>query len=158
MEDERIQIQVDPRWVEQVNLSRLEQAIQAVFGEIEGLGNPALSLVIVGDEEMIRLHETYRGEAGSTDVLTFPYEEEEEIEEMADYLGDILVCYEQAARQAEEEGHSVHEELELLAVHGTLHLLGYDDETPEEKQEMWEQQRTIMGKLGLGKIAPPLEE
>jgi probable rRNA maturation factor len=150
-----LQVQIDPRWEQQVDAAALQRAITIVFA-VEGVPSAAeLSLVIVGDDEMSRLHEAYRSEPGTTDVLAFPYDASEtgEVEEMSRYLGDIIVCYEQAERQAASEGHSTAEELVLLAVHGTLHLLGYDDEVPEEKSRMWRQQQTIMERLGLRHIA-----
>jgi probable rRNA maturation factor len=73
---------------------------------------------------------------------------------MEGYLGDIIICYPQAARQAEEEGHPTQDELDLLAVHGTLHLLGYNDETPEDQKVMWSRQEAVMRRLGLGIVAP----
>jgi probable rRNA maturation factor len=149
-----LQLQIDPRWDQQVDPTSLERAITTVF-EVEGVPSAAeLSLVIVGDDEMSRLHEAYRGEPGTTDVLSFPYEASEigEVEEMSRYLGDIIVCYEQAERQAADEGHGTAEELVLLAVHGALHLLGYDDEALEDKSLMWRQQQAIMERLGLRHI------
>jgi probable rRNA maturation factor len=152
-----IAIQVDPRWATQVNIERLENAIRMTF-QVEGiLTEPGVSLVVVGDEEMTRLHEHYRNEAGTTDVLTFPYEDDGTDEEMMAYLGDILVCYPQAARQGTDEGHTAQEELELLAVHGTLHLLGYDDEDPVAKVRMWQQQKNVMERLGMGGVAPRVD-
>ncbi len=149
-EQNPIQLQVDPRWEQQVDAQRLGDAVRhALQGE-----SAELSLVIVGDEEMARLHGAYRDDPTTTDVLTFPYEDDGVDEEMAGYLGDVIVCFEQAARQAEEEGHAVGEELVLLAVHGTLHLLGYDDESPDEKAEMWARQREVMEEIGLAQIAP----
>jgi probable rRNA maturation factor len=150
-----LQVQIDPRWEQQVDVSALLRAIRVAF-EVEDVPPAAeLSLVLVGDDEMSRLHEAYRSEPGTTDVLAFPYDGESmgEVEEMLGYLGDIIICYEQAARQAAQEGHSTGEELVLLAVHGTLHLLGYDDEVPEEKSRMWRQQQAIMERLGLSHIA-----
>lgn len=152
-----IEIQVDPRWASQVNTERLENAIRTTF-QIEGiLTEPGVSLVIVGDEEMTRLHEHYRNEPDTTDVLTFPYEDDGMDEEMSGYLGDIVLCYPQASRQGADEGHSAQEELDLLAVHGTLHLLGYDDEDPVAKVRMWQQQRVVMERLGMSGVAPRVD-
>jgi probable rRNA maturation factor len=152
-EANRIHIQIEPLYEAQVDTARLSRAVQAVF-DLESLTDtPALSLVVVGDEEMTRLHEAYRDEPGTTDVLSFPYEDEGEGEEMEGYLGDVIVCYPQAERQR-TEGSFVQDELDLLAVHGTLHLLGYDDETSDAKALMWQQQERVMEKLGLSHVAP----
>lgn len=154
----KIEFHIDTAWTDKIDLSRLEQAIvitlQVQSEQIEGLEACSLSFVVVGDEEMTRMHESYRAEGGTTDVLTFPYDQDHLPEEMQGYLGDIIVCYPQAARQGEAEGHTAQDELDLLAVHGTLHLLGYDDETAEEKVRMWREQRTIMEQLGLSQVAP----
>ncbi len=148
-----IQLQIAPPWDQQVEQEPLLDAVQQAL-QAEGITEATLSLVIVGDDEMARLHETFSGEPGTTDVLTFPYEDDGVDEEMEGYLGDVIVCYEQAARQSVEEGHPVQAELMLLAVHGTLHLLGYDDQSDEERSHMWERQRHILEGLGLGHVAP----
>ncbi|MGB0388185.1 MAG: rRNA maturation RNase YbeY [Ardenticatenaceae bacterium] len=156
-QSQHIEIQIDSRWAEEVDVTRIQRAIVTTLKldpESAQLNDSTLSFVIVGDEEITRLHESYRAESGTTDVLTFPYEEDALVEEMRGYLGDIIVCYPQAARQGGAEGHSVQDELDLLAVHGTLHLLGYDDETPAEKKSMWRQQRQVMAQLGLPHVAP----
>lgn len=149
-----LHLRSDPQWEAHLDEARLLRAIQTVFQVEEVPEGSHLSLVIVGDEEMSRLHEAYRSEAGTTDVLSFPYEDDGVDEEMAGYLGDVIICYEQAARQGEAEGHSAQDEVDLLAIHGALHLLGYDDETPDEKARMWARQRTILSHLGLDAIAP----
>ena len=85
---------------------------------------------------------------GPTDVLAFPMDElrpglvNEEPEE--GILGDIMVCPEIAARQADDAGHAVEAELELLTVHGILHLLGYDHAEPEEHKEMFGLQAQLL--------------
>ena len=96
----------------------------------EGREGGELSLSFVTSEEMAQLHEQYAGEAGPTDVLSFPLEEDE-------LLGDVIVCPEEAGRNNPEH---IAEELRLLVVHGTLHLLGYDHEEEEERRSMWERQ------------------
>ncbi len=70
-------------------------------------------------------------------------------------LGDILICLETARRQAEEYGHSYEREVAFLAVHGLLHLLGYDHDTPEREQTMLRRQRRVLAKLGLTRSARP---
>jgi probable rRNA maturation factor len=72
----------------------------------------------------------------------------------ANYLGDIIISLPYAARQAAAAGHKTESELQLLAVHGTLHLLGYDHAIPEEKAAMWDAQTAALTQLGLGHINP----
>jgi probable rRNA maturation factor len=82
------------------------------------------ALVVGSDEAVRRANRLYRGRRGSTDVLSFPDGEEGR-------LGDILISAARAAKQAEEFGHRVEDELKILALHGLLHLLGYDHESDE---------------------------
>jgi len=151
-----VELQIDERWAPQVDPARLQRAVTTTL-EVEGIsGEPGVTVVLVGDEEMIHLHEAYRNEPVTTDVLSFPYDQSEPDPsgEMVGYLGDVVICYPQAARQAEEEGHSTQNELDLLAVHGTLHLLGYDDETANDQLLMWAHQERVLHRLSLGAVAP----
>lgn len=150
----QVQLQIDPSWKQQVEPVRLRRAVAAVL-ETEGIRKDAeVTIVIVGDDEMIRMHETYRDERGTTDVLSFPFEAPAPVVGESAYLGDIVICYPQAERQAEAEGHTAHDELDLLTVHGMLHLLGYDDETDEARAKMWRRQSDVLTHLGLSSIAP----
>jgi len=93
------------------------------------------------------LNEKWMGSKGPTDVLSFPMDElkpgrkreptEVEDDVPAGYLGDIALCPQVAAQQAPAAGHSTADEIELLTVHGLLHLLGYDHATPDEHSEMF---------------------
>jgi probable rRNA maturation factor len=93
------------------------------------------------------LNEKWMGAKGPTDVLSSPMDElkpgrkraanEADDDEPAGYLGDIALCPQVAAQQAPAAGHSTHDEIELLTVHGLLHLLGYDHATPDEHSEMF---------------------
>ena len=78
-------------------------------------------------------------EAGPTDVLSFPMDEirPKSRAQGPGMLGDVILCPDFAAKQAEEAGHSLQEELELLTVHGILHLLGFDHREAQEKREMF---------------------
>ncbi len=80
-------------------------------------------------------------------MLSFPSDEvDPELE--APYLGDIIISVQLAARQAEAEGHSFEDEMCLLAVHGVLHLLGYDHDDRDGKERMWTAQAEILTGLG----------
>ncbi|GAA4523720.1 MULTISPECIES: rRNA maturation RNase YbeY [Nonomuraea] len=112
-----------------------------------------LSLVVVDENVMAELHEKWMGEPGPTDVLAFPMDElrpgggaRGESEGPADpaLLGDVVLCPQVAARQAEEAGHSAQDEIELLCTHGILHLLGYDHAEPEEHKEMFGLQARLL--------------
>ncbi|WP_372735557.1 rRNA maturation RNase YbeY [Nocardioides sp.] len=107
-----------------------------------------LCVKLVDEPTITELNVTWMDGSGPTDVLAFPMDElrpglvNEEPEE--GILGDIMVCPDVAARQAEEAGHSLEAELELLTTHGILHLLGYDHAVPEEHKEMFGLQDTLL--------------
>jgi len=108
-----------------------------------------LSIVLVDVTAMTELHEKWMNEPGPTDVLAFPMDElrpgmvNEEPEE--GILGDLVLCPSIAAEQAKTAGHSTTDELDLLTVHGILHLLGYDHAEPEEHREMFGLQDRLLG-------------
>ena len=89
------------------------------------------------------------GVDGPTDVLSFPSDEIDP-ETGNRYLGDILISVQRAAAQAQIPGHPVESEVQLLIVHGVLHLMGHDHAEPEEKARMWKAQTEILTQLGLG--------
>lgn len=112
-----------------------------------GLAGAEVSLSIVDDREMQELNRRYRAVDRTTDVLSFPLEDEPPKEPCL--LGDVIVSAPQAARQAEDYGHSLLREMSFLAVHGTLHLLGYDHETPAGDEEMQRLQEEVLSGLGI---------
>ena len=87
---------------------------------------------------MTALHETHLGEPGPTDVLAFPLDAPDEVTDgVPALLGDVVVCPEVARVQAHERGAGLHGELQLLVVHGLLHLLGHDHHEAQERAEMF---------------------
>jgi len=88
----------------------------------------------------------FHGTDAPTDVLAFPSSPPGPPARLGGYLGDILISYETARANARRVGWHVRDELELLVVHGVLHLLGYDDTTAEAREEMWRRQEEILGK------------
>lgn len=106
-----------------------------------------LSILAVDEDEMERLHIEWMDEEGPTDVLSFPIDElrpnQEFIEEKST-LGDVVLCPEVAKRQAVVAGHSTETELEILLVHGILHLMGFDHRETAEEKEMFGLQSTII--------------
>ena len=107
-----------------------------------------LCIKLVDEDTIAELNERWMDKTGPTDVLAFPMDElrpglvNEEPEEGV--LGDLVVCPAVARRQAAEGGHAVADELELLTVHGILHLLGYDHAEPEEHREMFDLQARLL--------------
>jgi probable rRNA maturation factor len=105
-----------------------------------------LSISLVDEIEMSSLHMRWLDESGPTDVLSFPMDELKPFSASSGpgMLGDIVLCPEYAIPQAERAGHSIQEELELLTVHGVLHLLGFDHREIEEKKVMFSRQDEIL--------------
>jgi len=104
-----------------------------------------LSVAIVDLEEMTSLNQAYRQESGATDVLSFPCDDPCAIDSDEPItLGDVVIAPTVAERQAEEYGHTVEEELNLLLVHGVLHLLGYEHETDSGATVMQERERVLL--------------
>lgn len=112
-----------------------------------------LGLVLVDESDIRELNSTYRGEERETDVLAFPQLEPGELDELppggrgpGETLGDIVICVPVAELQARRVGWSLSEELELLAAHGLLHLLGFEDGTPEQRSQMAELEKKLVGR------------
>lgn len=121
----------------------------------EAFPHPAeISVSFVDSEEIHALNLSYRGKDKPTDVLSFPMAREEEAGDIdpgngAVLLGDIVICAEKAISQAQEYGHSPEREFAFLAVHSTLHLLGYDHESAAEDEVYMNQtQEKILTKIG----------
>lgn len=110
-----------------------------------------LTIVLTDDTQLHALNKEYLGVDAPTDVLSFPSDQIDP-ETGSRYLGDILISVERAAAQASAAGHVVEAEVQLLVVHGVLHLLGHDHGQVEEKARMWQAQAEILAKLGLGNI------
>ncbi len=108
---------------------------------------PEFSLSFVDPEEIQQLNNLYRDQNEITDVLSFPSDGEIDPESGVEYLGDILICIQRAAEQAISSGHPLENEIELLFIHGLLHLIGYDHQTEEEKSEMWNLQAGYLNKF-----------
>lgn len=106
-----------------------------------------LSILAVSEKEMERLHIEWMDETGPTDVLSFPIDElrpNQEFVEGKGTLGDVVLCPTVAQRQAQSAGHTMEDELEILLVHGILHLMGFDHAEPEDEREMFALQRKII--------------
>ena len=127
----------------------LERAARSVL-EYEAQDGE-LSIVLSDDVRLQELNRDYLGIDAPTDVLSFPASETDP-QTGARYIGDILISVPRAQSQAEAAGHALESELQLLVVHGVLHLLGHDHAGPEEKKRMWQAQAEILKSLGLGTI------
>lgn len=125
----------------------IEKSIAAVL-KIEKLDeNVEVSVSFVGDDEIRDLNREYRGVDKSTDVLSFPMDDEFIIDNRI--LGDVIINTRRVMEQAEELGHSNERELSYLTVHSILHLLGYDHMEDKDKKEMREREKLAMKELSI---------
>ena len=130
----------------------IDRALRATLRR-EGVARAELSVTFVSDPEIAALHARYLGRAEVTDVLSFALHQEGE-----DPLGDVYVGHAQALRQAAEAGVPADHEMARLAVHGALHVLGYDHpEGPERSRcEMYRVQEQVLRGLAKGPRGAPM--
>jgi probable rRNA maturation factor len=125
----------------------LENAAQAVL-DLSGAPAGDLTIALVNDARIQRLNRDFLGQDAPTDVLSFPADQADP-ETGQRYLGDVIISFARAAEQARERGHTVEAEIQLLVVHGVLHLLGHDHAETGEKQRMWAAQTEVLDRLGI---------
>ena len=139
----------------------LEAVLRAVMqqaAELFELQADEVNVLLVDDVQIQELNRLYRGQDRPTDVLSFALCEAGENEPVYDMpeeekslLGDIVISLETAWRQSQEYGHGLDRETGFLAVHGLLHLLGYDHQDDEERNAMRKAEETILNAAGLGR-------
>lgn len=125
----------------------LEKAALSVL-EFSGVQNADLSIVLVDDDRIQGLNRDFLDHDAPTDVLSFPADEPDP-ETGRSYLGDVVISLPRAVEQALQRHHSTDAEMQLLVVHGVLHLLGHDHSEETEKERMWDAQAHILEKLDL---------
>ena len=123
-------------------IAAYEKVLNQVFSRIEE--EKAINIIMINNKQMHEMNLQYRSIDKPTDVLSFPYEEA-----FMDVLGDIFINLDYMKQQAFEYGHSEAREIAFLAVHGYLHVKGYDHHTIEEEKEMFEKQESILKQAGL---------
>ena len=133
----------------------LKKAMDIVAQKENLTDNTEVDITIVNNDEIHTLNRDYRGIDRPTDVLSFALDEGDEEPEVDDgeaehLLGDVIISAPKAVEQGEEFGHGLTREMTYLAVHGMLHLLGYDhlDEGPQ-KQQMRAREGAILAELGI---------
>lgn len=146
-----VEVRIAPQFKRLVTVKLVRQAALAVLAHEEVTGHGELSVVITDDEEVHTLNRRFRGVDAPTDVLAFGVEGGDTsfvtAPEAPRLLGDVVISCPRAREQATEAGHPLSAEIQLLIVHGVLHLLGYDHAEPEEKALMWERQEAILRTL-----------
>ncbi len=150
-----ISLQIDQPFQPQVDPASVIQAVQLVLRRYSSVENPTLTLVVTDETQIQQYNRDYRGIDHPTDVLSFESIPDQDFPGIDDnYLGDVVIAYPVAEKQAETRGHTAMQELVLLSVHGVLHLLGHDHDTAENKKQMWQLQREILTELELPEIQP----
>lgn len=149
-----VQIEVD---TPEETAALLETAVLATLHQQQIAPPAALSCLLTDDVTIQQLNRDFRQVDQPTDVLSFPAGDDMPGMEMAGmptYLGDIAISVPYAQRQAAQAGHDLGAELQLLAIHGTLHLLGHDHAEEEEKEKMWVAQTAVLTHLELAHVKP----
>jgi probable rRNA maturation factor len=148
--EEKIVVEIDEKYAAEVDAHDLGRAIVAAL-LAEDRPEGEVTLLVTDDEAVAAYNQQYRGVEGPTDVLSFAAQEPTPgfitAPEMAAYLGDIVIALPFTRRQAAALNRTLIAELRLLAVHGVLHLLGYDHAEPEEEAIMWAKQDAILAGL-----------
>lgn len=133
-------------------LALVARAVEAAGAEA-GLQWPEgaeLSLLFTDDEEMAQINGQWRNKPTATNVLSFPGGDVAPGEAAGPMIGDLVFAHATVCREAEEQGKGVEEHLTHLAVHGFLHLFGYDHQNGEEAEAMEEMERRTLARLGIG--------
>lgn len=136
-----------------LRLSSLQALAERVL-TAAGAPRAGLGLLLIGDRSMRRLNREYRRKDRTTDVLAFPLAPTPALSRKGGglgwgLLGDVVISFPQAARQAARAGHPLERELAVLVTHGVLHLLGYDHErSAREARRMRRKERAVLRALG----------
>jgi probable rRNA maturation factor len=137
---------ISDEFIDQINEEIISKTVLAVLRHAGVVEASEVSIVIDNSAKLQELNNQFLGIDAPTDVLSFPSDEVDPDSGIG-YLGDIILSLPKAQAQAEEAGHAPEAEIQLLIVHGMLHLLGYDHAEQDEKQEMWEHQKAILSDL-----------
>ena len=134
------------------NLEILEPLLTYAL-EVENVDNLEFNVIIINNEEIHKINKEYIGIDRPTDVISFALEDYKDIKYENNYrvLGDIYISIDKVKEQAKEYGHSEKRELAFLAVHGLLHLLGYDHMEKEDEKVMFSKQELILDGYGITK-------
>lgn len=171
----QINVQIDDEYLEyfdgRANLTQNTLSAAAIATlKSDTIERGIITIVLTNDDEVQALNRAFLGVDSPTDVLSFPSQNKPQDElnaddphtspkqlvlppelavEQAAYLGDLVIALPYTKKQADQQQRTLTEEISLLVVHGTLHLLGYDHLTVEEEREMWKTQAEILGTLGM---------
>ena len=149
-----VMVEVEPESVPDNMVDLLETAVLATLAHEQQTPPLELSILLTGDADIQQMNRNFRGVDKPTDVLSFPAGDALPGMEADPYLGDIAISVPYAARQAAQAGHDLAGELQLLTIHGVLHLLGYDHDEAAEKEAMWGAQTAVLTQLHLQHVTP----
>jgi probable rRNA maturation factor len=141
-----IYFNINENYEADIPVQLLEDTANAVLQALSEEKEAEATIAIEDDEQLKNLNSQFLGIDAPTDVLSFPSDETDPDSGNL-YIGDIIISLPRATQQAQQAGHPVNNELQLLVIHGMLHLLGYDHDTPENKAEMWSLQADFLNKL-----------
>jgi len=143
--------------LEQFNQTLLLKAGEETIHAVQPENKVDLTIALDGDDALQELNRQYRNIDAATDVLSFPSREIDPDSGNL-YLGDVIISYPRAVQQAKEGGHSINAELQLLVVHGILHLFGYDHLNTDDKKKMWAIQDAVLKQLGIAFLSQSLRD
>lgn len=153
-----IDLQIEKPYRSAVEAETLREAAAAALAHQQVDEHSELVVVVTGDETLHDLNRRHRGVDAATDVLAFPHQTKSpspppfafiDAPGFPHYLGDVVISLPRARAQAEDAGNTLQAELQLLVVHGILHLLGYDDQTELERARMWRAQAAVLDSMGI---------
>jgi probable rRNA maturation factor len=156
-------LEIDPEFSLMIDAQQLRQAVETTLKIIQAevLPTQSVAVSITDNPTITGLNRQYRGIDAPTDVLSFVNEPDPDFigldPEIDTHLGDVIIAYPVAEAQANASGHAPMAEVMLLAVHGTLHLLGFDHDTAAAQAAMWSAQSRVLAELGLTGIHPTEE-
>lgn len=126
-----------------IRIRPIKEIVRRILKE-EGLDDVEVSVLLTDDGFIQELNRTWRGVDSPTDILAFPFSKKQEARRDEEFcLGEIVISIDTAACQAEELGHTLEKELEILLIHGMLHLLGYDHKDRRDRYRMREREKAL---------------
>ena len=143
-----INLQISESYTDLVPADILKQAAKETLERAATIIGVELTIVLESNEVIQALNNQFRQIDAPTDVLSFPSGDMEDPESGLIYLGDIVISVQTAQNQAARAGHSLQAELQLLTIHGVLHLIGYDHADEDQKSAMWNLQAEILETIG----------
>ncbi len=148
-----IHIQLPENLTTEIDSTQIQKAAQlAIMSQRQD--EVDMTIVFTTDQQIRSLNASYRGYDEPTDVLSFS-DDQIDPDTNRVYIGDVIISIETAAAQAGKYGHALLDEIQLLVVHGILHLLGFDHLLEADKAAMWAEQAKVLARLGLENIHIP---